>query len=347
MITRTDTARMRLHTRRILGAIALLVAGAVGAACADDPAPLFEPQGAGEIEGRLYYDADNNALFTPVGGDTVLAGVSVLLLERATDIVLDSTTTSDAGVFSFADVKPGTHWVFVKRDTLLTPNLQFCLNPINSSVYIGELAFLSVPAKGGCVIRIRAAKDTAQGRPVTIAGVVTAGQGTYRSNNIYLQDVTGGMQVFGLPTSAALQAGDSVEISGTMGQFGGELQIVSPRVAPNIVRGGTVPDPVDVTTGEIVESVTTQALGAKSPFVGRLLRVSAATVGTFSSGNASLNDGTGAIAIRLDANVAGTIPVTTFEAGKCYDVVGILGFFNGTPQLKPRGPADVTEATCP
>ena len=349
MITRTDTARMPLRTRRVLGLAALLAAGALGAACADDPAPLFEPQGVGEIEGRLYYDADNNALFTPIGGDTVLAGVTVLLRERASNVVLDSTTTSDAGVFSFADVKPGTHWVFVKRDTALTPNLLFCLNPINSSVYIGELAFLSVPAKGGCVIRIRAAKDTAQGRPVTIAGVVTAGQGTYRGDNLYLQDITGGMQVFGVPAATALQPGDSVEISGNMGVFNGELQLVSPRVAPNIQRGGTVPDPEVATTGEIAQSVTTS--GAKSIFVGLLTRVQAVTVGTFAAGtpprNAQIDDGTGPIDMRLDGNVVNALPSTFFQANRCYTITGIVGFFNGTAQIKPRGPADVAEVACP
>lgn len=349
MISRTDIPRMPHRTRRLAAASALLLVTSLGAACADDPAPLFEPEGFGEIEGRLYYDADNNAQFTPVGGDTVLAGVSVLLLERASEVRLDSTTTSASGVFSFADVKPGTHSVFVVDDPDLTANLIFCLNPINSSVYLGELAFLSVPAKLGCVIRIRAAKDTAQGRPVTIAGVVTAGQGTYRGDNLYLQDITGGMQVFGVPAAAALQPGDSVEISGNMGVFNGELQLVQPRVAPNILRGGPVPDPEVATTGEIAQSVQTS--GAKSIFVGLLTKVQAVTVGTFDAGstprNAPINDGSGAIDMRLDGNVVSSMPSTFFQAGTCYDITGIVGFFNGTPQIKPRGTADVTPVTCP
>ena len=349
MTPRTTSTRMPLPLRR-LGAFALLVvAGTVGTACAEDPAPLFAVEGSGEIEGRLFYDADNNALFTPLGGDTVLAGVTVMLLERASDDVLGETTTNDAGVFAFEAVKPGTHSVFVVRDTLLTPNLIFCLNPINSSVYIGELAFLSVPAKGGCVIRIRAAKDTAQGRPVTIAGIVTAGQGTYRGDNLYLQDITGGMQVFGVPAAAALQPGDSVEISGTMGVFNGELQLVSPRVAPNILRGGTVPEPVVATTGEIAESV--QEVGAKSSFVGLLTKVENVSVGDFDTGstprNAPIDDGSGAIDMRLDGNVVNALPSTFFHENTCYDIVGIVGFFNGTPQIKPRGPADVTAFVCP
>jgi hypothetical protein len=73
-------------------------------------------------------------------------------------------------------------------------------------------------------------------------------------------------------------------------------------------------------------------------------------VGAFDSPtdrNAVLDDGTGAIEIRLDGNVLTIIPTTRFNTTQCYDIIGILGTFNGAPQLKPRIPSDVTEVTCP
>jgi hypothetical protein len=78
--------------------------------------------------------------------------------------------------------------------------------------------------------------------------------------------------------------------------------------------------------------------------------VRGATVGAFTGGggrNAVLDDGTGAIEIRLDGNVINAIPTTRFNATQCYDIIGILGTFNGAPQLKPRIPSDVVEVTCP
>lgn len=336
-------------TRRVAALAALALTAVFAVACADDPAPIFEPTGTGEIEGRVYFDADNNTQFTPTGGDTALAGVLVLLRERQDTTVLDSIRTSADGTFEFDGVTPGTHDVFVVRDTTLTPNLVFCVNPAPSSVYIGELAYVAAPAKGGCVIRIRAAKDTTLGRRVTVAGIVTAGQGTFRAqgDNAYIEDPTGGINLFGLPASLALQVGDSIEVTGRLATFGGEIQLDRLSVAPNITRGATPIDPQDVTTGAVL---ATAPLGGKSPYVGRLLRVSAATVGPFNrsgGGNAALNDGSGEIEIRRDGNVANTLPATFFEEGACYDVVGILGFFNGTFQLKPRGPQDVTEVPCP
>jgi DNA/RNA endonuclease YhcR with UshA esterase domain len=61
----------------------------------------------------------------------------------------------------------------------------------------------------------------------------------------------------------------------------------------------------------------------------------------------TITDATGSVALRLDNNALATFPLGTFEAGKCYDITGILGIFNGTAQLKPRVRTDVAEVTCP
>lgn len=321
----------------------LAVGLALFSACAEDPEPPFAVEGTGRVTGQLFFDADNNGLFTPLGGDTLLRNVEVQLRERGSSVVIDEMTTDASGAFVFEGIPPGTHDVFLVQDTAVTKNLVFCVNPLRASVYRDETAFITAPAKRGCVIRINVAEALPLASPVTVAGIVTARQGTYRSDNTYIQDPTGGMQVFGLP-ALNLQIGDSIEVSGILGQFGGELQVINPIVAPNRTAT-TAPAPLERTTGAIAAAVA--ATGAREPDVGRLLVVRHATVGTFTSGNALLNDGSGAIQIRLDNNAATAIPTATFVAGRCYDVVGILGFFNGTPQLKPRMLADVTEVPCP
>jgi DNA/RNA endonuclease YhcR with UshA esterase domain len=329
--------------RRAAAAIAMMALGA----CAEDPAPPFEVEGTGSITGQLFFDADNNGLFTPIGGDTLLRDVEIELRERGSTVLIASTQTDAAGTFEFEGVAPGTHDVLLVQDTAVTKNLIFCSNPVRASVYRDETAFISAPAKRGCVVAINIAEADTLNASVTVAGIVTAAQGTYRGDNTYIQDPTGGIMAFGIPGSAALVLGDSVEISGVLGQFNGELQINNPIVAPNRTRT-TVPAPAERTTGAIAAAVA--AGGAKARDVGLLLVVRAARVGAFTSGggrNATLNDGSGAIEIRLDGNVINVIPTTRFDQTKCYDIIGILGFFNGAPQLKPRIASDVVEVPCP
>jgi hypothetical protein len=315
------------------------------AACAEDPDPPFAVEGSGRLTGRLFFDADNNGLFTPLGGDTLLSNVAVEVRERGSSEVIESTTTDAAGEFSFDALPPGTHDVFLVEDEDVTGTLVFCANPVRTSVYRDETAFVSAPAKRGCVVRINVAEAEPLGSPITIAGIVTAAQGTYRSDNAYIQDPTGGILIFGLPGSAALALGDSVEISGSLTQFNGEFELENPIVAPN-KGSATVPAPLERTTGGIANAVSA---GPRAPDIGRLLVVRVATVGAFTAGgnrNAVLDDGTGAIEIRLDGNVINVIPTTRFNQTQCYDIIGILGTFNGAPQLKPRIPSDVTEVPC-
>src|SRR5688572_33420295 len=85
-------------------------------ACADDPEPPFAVEGTGRLTGRLFFDADNNALFTPLGGDTLLRNVAVQLRERGSSVMMAATTTDATGSFTFDAVPPGTHDGFLVRD---------------------------------------------------------------------------------------------------------------------------------------------------------------------------------------------------------------------------------------
>ena len=336
---------MRAHSLFLSFAPVLGLALLLG--CAEDPDPPFEVEGTGRLTGRLFFDADNNGLFTPLGGDTLLRNVRVEIRERGSSVVMDSTRTDAAGAFDFDAVPPGTHDVFLVQEQSVTGTLVFCANPVRASVYRDETAFVSGPAKRGCVVRINVAEALAVNAAITVAGIVTAAQGTYRNDNVYIQDPTTGIQVFGIPASVALVLGDSIEVSGVLAFFNGEHQVNNPIVAPNRKTGVPVPAPLQRTTGAIAAAVA--AGGARTADVGRLLVVRRAQTGAFTGGggrNATLNDGSGPIEIRLDGNVITVIPTTRFDQTKCYDIIGILGFFNGTPQLKPRIPSDVTEVPC-
>ena len=330
--------RHRLIHSAALAALALFMS-----ACDDEPAPPFTVEGTGSVSGQLFYDADNNGQFTPIGGDTLLVGVPLRLVERADNDVIAETTTSAAGTFTFAGVPLGTHSLQVMATPEVTGALVFCTNPVPASVYADENRFLAVAGKLGCVIPIAQAEAQVQGTNVTITGIVTTSQGDFRGDNAYIQDLTGGMNVFGISASLGLQRGDSIEVTGVLSNFGGELQINSPRIT-TIKRG----------VGEVAaRERTASQMATATPLaadVGRLLVIRGATVTNLTSAtdrDGTITDATGSVALRLDSNALTTFPLGTFQAGKCYDITGILGIFNGTAQLKPRIRTDVVEVTCP
>ena len=332
---------IRQSLTAVMAACALLGA----AACDDEQAPPFEIEGTGDVAGQLFFDADNNGQFSPLGGDTLLRDVEVKLVVRNDpEQTIATTTTTSEGRFSFSNVAAGTHQIVLAESPAIEA-LSFCTLPASASVYIGELTFLRVPAKRGCVVRIADAKNVTVGQSTTIAGIVTTNQGTYRSDNVYIQDPTGGIQIFGVPGALGLQIGDSIEVTGNMGVFRDELQLVAPTVAPNIVAV-TPLEPVIRTAKQLTDAAN--GPGPKSPDVGLLMTVRGITsVGAFASGNATITDATGSIQLRLDGSAATAIPATTFQAGTCYDITGILGYSFGILQLKPRTLADVEEVACP
>lgn len=325
-----------LHARRILPALTALV---LATACVDDPAPVAPITDTGRVAGILFFDRDNNNVFTPTAGDSAMGGVTVRLLARGTNTELASATTGVDGRYSI-DVPVGTHDLDVVRSSdIIASRFVWC--GARPSVYSNEETFVPTPLKFGCVVRINVAKNNPPATTVTIAGVVTAQPGRFRNDNLYLQDVSGGIQVFGVSFSLGLLEGDTIEVTGELGAFNDQLQIVSPRIASNIKRGGAPAVPINISTA--------QAAAASSPLssnLGRLVKVRAVAVGTFSGANAPINDGSGAAVLRLDGQANGNIGTSTFQANTCYDITGILGFFRGASQLLPRSSQDVTEVSC-
>lgn len=326
-------------SRRLAATAGLLALGGA-MACVDDPAPPTSLTATGQVAGVVFFDRDNNNLYTPTAGDSAMPNVTVQVRARGTTTVVTSMTTDAQGRYA-ATVPVGTHDIFVVEDaSILAAELIWC--GARPSVYANELAFVNTPMKFGCVIRIENAKLSPLGSTVTVSGVITARPGRFRNDNLYLQDFSGGLQVFGVPAGSGLVEGDSIEVTGELGAFNDQFQIVAPRIAANVKSGTAIPDPRLLTTQQAAQATT-----ATNSNIGRLVRVQRAQfTGPFSGGNAVINDGSGPTQLRLDNNSNTTIGAAAFVTGRCYDITGILGFFRGTAQLLPRSLADVTEVSC-
>lgn len=296
----------------------------------------------GSVSGVLYRDENNNGTFD-AATDLPAPSVPVELYAgtSATGTPVATTTTTAAGAFSFAGIRPGTYTV-----RFVAPQGITVVNGAAQQVTVNASAPTVLPVRftGNLRIPIAQARTRPTGSPVTVEGVVTAGRGQLGPRNFYLQDATGGMQVF-LPSTSPIVAalGDSVRVSGPIGVFAGEVQISGGTIVVDKLGNGTVPAARNVNGPNL----------APRTFEGQLVRVdslevvSVANTGTPPTGaNVNVRTPQGdVLQVRLE-NLA-NVPASTFEVGRVYTVTGPLGINNGVPQIKPRSIADVARTSPP
>jgi len=116
---------------------------------------------------------------------------------------------------------------------------------------------------------------------VTIQGIVTANQPTGSANRFYIQDATGGVNVFGSPQDCTIAVGDELEVTGTVAQFNGETEVAStgsqPLVINHLSTGNPLPPPVPET---ITDFNNTYQVDNCEPNESRLMSVGAGYIRT-------------------------------------------------------------------
>jgi hypothetical protein len=331
---------------------AALLAAALLGGCEPDTAPPFSIDEPGAIEGLLYYDADEDALFDPSDGDYALQGVEVRFTVRGDTTQIYKTVTSDAsGRFEATGLPAGTHSAYI-RAASLPAGVVLCTNPMDVTVEPGVTRFFRLQTRGGCLVLIQAAEAIGSGNAV-IRGIVTAAPNMLRAGGdyTYIQDASGGIRVFGSSLATlGLEVGDRLEVSGVISLFSGDFQLGSP-VVRSITKGFGTVTPQNVTTGQIAAAGPNE----KDPLQGSLVKVSKAKftdvfgAGGINNRNAIINDGSGATQIRFETGLYAApadLPAAYPVGPKCYDITGVVGNFNDAGQLFPRTRADVVEVPC-
>lgn len=336
------------------GVLCLALAAGL-AACDSDVAPAFEVDGTGSIEGVVFFDADRNGVYDPSAGDSSLSGVGILVRERGTQQTLagGTGTTGANGRFVISGVEPGTHDLVV--DTATAGGLKFCQNPAPVTVYIGERQFSSVPARIACIISIAAAEQT-RGQTVVVQGIITSAPGQTRSQYTYIQDETGGIRIFSaVPEGKGLEIGDRIEVTGLIAEFSGDLQLAGTVSLGAIQKNAFQITPESVTTGQLRAAGSDPAARE----LGLLVTIRGARIETAFGANGAngrnvwIDDGSGLAQIRFESAMfpgsttdAQAALTAAYPVGKCYDITGVTGAFNGDGQIFPRTLADIQEVTC-
>jgi hypothetical protein len=336
-------------THRFGLAVAALALAA--AACDPEIAPQFVLQGAGALDGLLFTDADRNGAFDPSAGDDPVPGVTLLVRERGTEQTFTGATvvTDAGGRFTVPELPLGTHDLFI--DTTTVPSgVAFCQNPVQVTIARGQVRFAPVGGRFGCIIDIADAEAQPQGTFVTVRGLVTAAPGQIRSEASYIEDETGAVQLFdGDLRTLGIEVGDRIEVSGTLGSFGQELEILDNVTLNAIDKAFAVPVPDTLTSAEVAAAGAPPTNPVQGTFVivRRAQQMSAFTLG--GGRNAQFNDGSGVMEVRIEVGLiasSGDVTTTFPNTGACYDITGVIGSFNLVAQLKPRTLADLEVVPC-
>lgn len=93
---------------------------------------------------------------------------------------------------------------------------------------------------------------------VTVRGILTGTYPTGTSTRIFIQDATGGINVFGTPQICSLAMGDDIEATGTLIHFNGLTEVASTGTLPLVItvhsQGNPQPAPIIRTPTQVENS---------------------------------------------------------------------------------------------
>lgn len=176
------------------------------------------------------------------------------------------------------------------------------------------------------------------GAIVGLTGTVTANVSATQTN-VFIQDATGGINLFSFDRPIDYLPGDSVVLTGSILQFRGLTEVVpDPLSVVKLATGRLLPEPLVLTCADV--NATFQP-DFTEPNEGRLIRINAVS---YNSSAQTITDATG----TTDIFIPNSFPPTP----TLFDVIGILKQFKpGTPapgppytsyyEIAPRFPSDI------
>lgn len=196
--------------------------------------------------------------------------------------------------------------------------------------YLLVLSVLLVSLQGYGQISITAARAQGAGSTVTVKGLVTSGADDYNSDLRYFQDGLAGLAAFSSKVQGLVR-GDSIEITGTLKDYNGLLEMDPVSSVTVINQGNTLPTP----------PVLSFAAGFVESFEGMLVQFINVSIpgasGTFSANsNYTISDGSNSEELSLFGKQSSNSLIGTSIPTGNFSVVGIMGEYNGTYQIQPR-----------
>lgn len=189
------------------------------------------------------------------------------------------------------------------------------------------------PTPAPALSSIAEAKTLAKGTKVIVEGQVTVRPGLFGRKTIYIQDGTAGIMVYlSEGDYPELEEGDWVRIEGVVWEYKGEREIkVYGAAGVQRLGPGESVVPIPVKTGQVGE-----------PLEGKLVQATGQITG-FS--DFRLDDGSGELKVYIYRGTG--IRLEGLKVGQVVTVVGVVGQFGSTHELRPRSQADIQPMLLP
>lgn len=193
------------------------------------------------------------------------------------------------------------------------------------------------------------------GQVFTITGIVTSSNHFGASGPGSIQDLTGGISIFGSGFAGQVSIGDSVTVTSTLTHFNGLTQLDFRRAGSSLTKHAS--NKYFDTTVVTISQITSQQWNGFEEYESRLIRINNVTIqgsGNFASAtNYNITDATGTLSagLRIDNDVTSIIgqPIPQSPV----DIVGVLGQFksslpyNSGYQILPRFLSDIITDNTP
>jgi endonuclease/exonuclease/phosphatase family metal-dependent hydrolase len=316
------------------------------------------PTIAAEVNGAALSSGSTHTFDATAPGQT--RAVTLLIRNTGSQELLISDASFTGTAFSLSESINGTGIA-----SLTTRTVDIRYNPTALTTYIDTLRIqtndpatpvFSIRLSGSTfdasdIIPIAQARNLPLGTMVTVSGWITVGNEF--EGPAYFQDGTAGLAAFWPALHTAVQEGDSVVVTGPLGEFGNTPGIVGDGIRQISGQGIQFTVHPGGRRIQAPKPITLAQLNAGG-FEGQLVEVSNVTIfpyvnlqpgttpftGAFQQNtNYALRDGSGNVAqMRIDNNtnlVGASAPTGSIS------IVGVIGRFRGAYQILPRSADDL------
>ncbi len=269
--------------------------------------------------------------------DSVLQFLSYEGTFIAKDGPANGITSTDIGVMQDGNDPVNTSLQltgngFLYKDFTWSNSIASTYNEVNLGQSFGAGASEPEPQPDPIETTVAEARALPIGTLVTVNGTLTAANEF--GGPAFIQDHTGGIGVFnyGVHGTGAYHIGDSIQVTGAIGAFNQQLQLVD---ITNVESLGVAKAPIQPTVASIAELANLE---------GQLVVIPNATFTDtrgllFPESNFSITDGTGTTQLRIDGDVQSLVGRVKPQGSVA--ITGIVGSFRGAVQLLPRALEDL------